>query len=410
MEARSLPVSTAGAGASVRAIVRGLDRDRAVVPPGQLRWHDLALAGGALAVLLVGPWVWDGDTPDAAAVALAFVMAGALAVRRVWPVVTLVVVVAAAVVWVTSDRLEGIAGVVIMVALITVGNRCPLLISVPLTAVTLFVMYVIAALSDNVARFDTSSIWLLGWLVAATGAGIVLRSRRAELAAVLEREAARCEQEAAHRVDQERLRIAQDLHDTVGHTVATVSMQAGVAAHVIDHQPEQAKQALETIADVSKQTLSEIRSTLGMLRSGSDETAPAEREPVSSLADVARVFEGLRAHGIEVDLERTGTGPVPAPLAGVLYRITQEATTNVLKHAEGVTRVRASLVCHPSQVELTILDDGAPLAGPVVEPPGHHGLQGMQERARALGGTLTTEARPEGGFAVRAVIPTGEST
>jgi len=386
--------------------VRGLDSDRAVVSIGGVRWHDLALGAVAVAVLLAGPWLVHGDAPDGGAVAMALVMGGALAVRRVWPIAALVVVVAVAVLWVTGDHAEIAAGLVIIVALVTVGNRSPLVVSVPLTLAVLAVVYGTAAVSNNIASFDSRNVWLLGWLVAATGAGIVMRSRRAELAAVLEREADRREQEAAHRVDEERLRIAQDLHDTVGHTVATVSMQAGVAAHVIDEHPEQAKRALETIADVTRETLREIRSTLGLLRSGSTDEA-AERAPVPSLADATRLLEGLRARGIEVEVERRGDGPVPAPLAGVLYRITQEAATNVLKHAEGVRHVWATIDCGPDVVDLTILDDGAPLAGPPAARPGHHGLEGMQERARAVGGTLTTTARPEGGFEVRAIIPTG---
>src|SRR5262249_55108901 len=248
------------------SIVRGLDADRAVVTLGGLDWSDAAVALATVAALLAGPWIVGGDAPGLGAVLLALALAAAIAVRRVWPVATLAAVIVLGAFWVTGDRAGARAGLVLMLALATVGNRCPLVISLPLTAVALVVVDVTATLSRNIASFDASNIWLLGWLVAATGVGIVLRSRRAELAAVLEREESLREQEAERRVDHERLRIAQELHDTVGHTVATVTMQAGVAAHVLDEHPEQAKAALETIAEVSRTTLQEIRSTLGMLR------------------------------------------------------------------------------------------------------------------------------------------------
>src|SRR5262245_747665 len=215
-------MSTRGAGAPVRSIVRGLDADRAVVPLGDLDWSDVAVALATLAALLAGPWVVDGDAPNATGVVMALALAAAIAVRRVWPVGTLAAVIVVGGFWVTSDHAEAPAGLILMLALGTVGNRCPLVISVPFTAIALVVVDVTATLSHNIASFDASNIWLLGWLVAASGIGIVMRSRRAELAAVLEREESLREQEAERRVDQERLRIAQELHDTVGHTVATV--------------------------------------------------------------------------------------------------------------------------------------------------------------------------------------------
>jgi signal transduction histidine kinase len=376
----------------------------------ELRWHDGLFVLATLASLLLAPWVSHDTAPDALGVALALVMGAAVAVRRVWPLLTLATVLVAGTVWVVTDHGEVAVGVVMMLALATVGNRCPPLVSVPLTLGVLVVVYVTAALSHNVPRFDESNFQLLGWLVAAAGGGLVVRSRRVELAAVLAREEDLREQEAESRVDQERLRIAQELHDTVGHTVATVTIQAEVAARVLDDHPEQARTALETIAEVSRTTLQEIRATLGMLRSGDGEAAAAEKAPVPSVADIARVLDVLRGRGLTVDFDRRGHAPVPASLGGVLYRIVQEAATNILKHAEGVTHVWVTLECDPAALVLGVLDDGAPLAGPVVEPPGHHGLAGMKERARALGGWVTTEARPEGGFEVRAVFPTGGRT
>jgi len=411
-----VPVATPGAparrrsGASLRAVVRGLGSDDAVVGLRELRWHDAAFALGTLASLLVGPWVAHGTTPDAPGVALALVMAAAVAVRRVWPLLTLATVVVAGTVWVVTDHGEVAAGVVVMLALFTVGNRCPPQLSLPLTLAVLVVVYTTAAASNNVPRFDERNFQLLGWLLAATGGGLVLRSRRVELAAVLAREADLREREAVRRVDQERLRIAQELHDTVGHTVATVTLQAEVAARVLDDHPEQARSALETIAEVSRTTLQEIRATLGMLRSGDGEAAAAEKAPVPSVADVARIIDMLRARGLTVDFDRRGDAPVPASLGGVLYRIVQEAATNILRHADGVTHVWVTLEREPAALVLSVLDNGAPVVGPVVEPPGHHGLAGMKERAQALGGWVTTEARPEGGFEVRAVFPTGGPT
>jgi signal transduction histidine kinase len=288
-------------------------------------------------------------------------------------------------------------------------------VSVPLTIAVIVVVYLTALLSSHVAAFDASNFQLLGWLAAATVVGIVTRSRRAELAAVLAREADRREQEAQHRVDQERLRIAQELHDTVGHTVATITVQASAAARVVETDPAQARGILDTIAEVTRDTLREIRATLGMLRAGGaadgddDGDGKPTTAPVPTMADIDRVLGLLGARGIDVQVHRDGDPDhVPASLASVLYRIVQEAVTNIVRHAQGVTQVDVTIDQAPGLVVVAVLDNGEPVTGPVVEPPGHHGLAGMRERAMAMGGTLTTEARPEGGFEVRAVIPVGD--
>jgi signal transduction histidine kinase len=310
---------------------------------------------------------------------------------------------------VTTDHGELAAAAVIMVALFTVGDRTPIVVSLPSTAVVIVVIYLTAAISNDVPAFDAENLQLLGWFAAATGAGLVMRSRRAELAAVLRREEDRLERETRSRVDQERLRIAQELHDTVGHTVAAVTVQADAAARVVGTDPAEARELLETIAEVTRSTQREIRATLGMLRAGGDGDGRPEIAPAPTDDDVDRVLGVLSARGIEVRVRRDGDrNAVPSSLVSVMYRILQEAVTNILRHGEGVTEVDVTIEQAPGLVVLAVLDNGAPVAGRVVEPPGHHGLQGMRERAMAMGGTLTTEARSEGGFEVRAMIPTGE--
>jgi signal transduction histidine kinase len=252
------------------------------------------------------------------------------------------------------------------------------------------------------------------WMAMALLFGEALHSRHAyaqeaELRAV---EAVRVQQEAAQRqiVDEqrrlaeERLRIARELHDVLAHTVALINIQAGVAAHVIDQQPEQARVALTHIKEASRSTLQELRALVGVLREGD---SPAPLAPSPGLGTLDDLIASVRAAGLSVDLEtdaRPPNGHLPATVDGAAYRILQEALTNVIKHA-GPTSVTVTVHECDTQLQVSVINQGRAGARPLRGEGLGQGIAGMRERAAAVGGTLEAGPLPSGGFQVRAVLP-----
>ncbi|MGH2445205.1 MAG: sensor histidine kinase, partial [Candidatus Limnocylindria bacterium] len=261
------------------------------------------------------------------------------------------------------------------------------------------------------AQDADAPIWITGWLAASYVLGEVSRSRRRYLEQVEQRaiDAERTrEEEALRRAGEERMRIARELHDVLAHNISTINVQAGVAAHLLDRQPEQAREALVAINEASREALRELRATLGLLR-GVDEEDP--RSPAPGLARLDDLVENLRGTGVEVAVEMTGeatgeAGPTPLPLAPATdlaaYRIIQESLTNVGRHARAA-RVVITLDYQPETLVITVDDDGA---GPPGGAPSYgNGLTGMRERAVAAGGELEAGPGPRGGFRVRARLP-----
>jgi signal transduction histidine kinase len=254
--------------------------------------------------------------------------------------------------------------------------------------------------------------------------GQLVRHRRDHLAAVEER-ARRAEEtresEARRRVDEERLRIARELHDLVAHQITLANAQAQVAVHVLDTRPEQTRRSLRELVETTGHALDELRATVGLLRqTGNDRaTGGAQRtadavapdEPAPGLSRLPMLLENFRRAGLEVTLRQEGTArPLPPGLDLTAYRIVQEALTNVTKHA-GSGSARVGLDWHPGRVVLTVADDGgrgahrAPGLPVVPERPPGYGLIGMRERATAVGGRLHAGGRPGGGFLVTAELP-----
>jgi signal transduction histidine kinase len=191
----------------------------------------------------------------------------------------------------------------------------------------------------------------------------------------------------ARAVAEERLRIARDVHDVVGHNLSLIAMKAAVANH-LDTEREA---ALHTIEKVSRGALEEVRTVLGALR---------DTEPPGA-ADLDRLVEQTRAAGIAVTLDRADLTSVPAALRVSAYRILQEALTNVRRHA-AATRCRIAVTAAPGALTLTVVDDGA---GPGAGSAPSHGLAGMRERVARHGGTLSVGPEQGGGYAVRATLP-----
>jgi signal transduction histidine kinase len=216
-------------------------------------------------------------------------------------------------------------------------------------------------------------------------------------------------------VDEERLRIARELHDLVAHQITLANAQAQVAVHVLDTRPEQTRKSLRELVETTGQALDELRATVGLLRQADDRGTTADGvapdEPAPGLARLPTLLQSFRSAGLEVSTREEGTArPLPAGLDLTAYRIVQEALTNVTKHA-GSGSARVGLDWSPGRLVLTVEDDGARGARetrglPVVpeRPPGY-GLIGMRERAAAVGGRLHAGPRPQGGFLVRADLP-----
>jgi signal transduction histidine kinase len=237
-------------------------------------------------------------------------------------------------------------------------------------------------------------------LITPKLAGDAVRARRLRME-TLEARVSLAEQETMRRVAEERLRIAREVHDVVGHGLATITLRAGVADRVADRDPDEVREALRAIRQVSRESLAELGALLGVLRGGED--APAERTPAPDLDALPRLVDGLREAGLEVDLQVDGNGAaVPEVVAAAGYRIVQEALTNVARHAGPNVRAHVRLSRRNGVVEVEVRDDGRD-APATVRPGG--GLTGMRERAASLGGAFEAGRAAEGGFRVWASLP-----
>ncbi|MFF9851716.1 sensor histidine kinase [Streptomyces litmocidini] len=231
--------------------------------------------------------------------------------------------------------------------------------------------------------------------VAVLAASEVVRVRR-EQGAQLRSERAAAER---RRADEERLRIARELHDVLAHSISVINVQAGVGLALLDSDPEQARTALTTIKAASKEALGEVRQVLDTLRTPGD----APRAPAPGLDRLPELVEQAAAAGLAVTVSTSGPPPVLPPGADLAaFRIVQEALTNVVRHS-GSRTARVLVGYGSGCLELTVDDDG-PATGTEAGGSGN-GLAGMRERAAALGGTIEAGARPDGGFRVHAALP-----
>jgi signal transduction histidine kinase len=224
------------------------------------------------------------------------------------------------------------------------------------------------------------------------------------------------EQEGLRRAEEERLRIARELHDVLAHNISLINVQSGVALHLLDERPEQARTALAVINDASAEALREIRSVLGVLRQV-DEQAP--RRPAASLDRLPELISQSAAAGLDVDVRIDGERrPLPSDVDLAAYRIVQESLTNVARHARSA-RAWVRLRYEDGALALEVADDGGDDGGGRVGTNGvggrtaesasgtGNGIVGMRERASTLGGELRAGPRAGGGFTVSARLPLG---
>jgi signal transduction histidine kinase len=244
-------------------------------------------------------------------------------------------------------------------------------------------------------------------MAAAIGLGDSTRSRRA-LAAEQLQTARLIREEHAYRAEQriqaERVRMARDLHDLLGHSLSIISLHTDVAREALGEGEEEARQALTQIRATTSETLRELRNTVKLLRNPATEQLDRGS---ASLANVATLVESARTSGLAVDLHRQGDlANLPATVDTAAYRIVQESLTNVLRHAHA-SLVTISIRHLGNRLELQITDNGVARAehAPTATNATGSGLAGMSERARLLGGALVARPRVSGGFEVLASLP-----
>jgi signal transduction histidine kinase len=268
-------------------------------------------------------------------------------------------------------------------------------VTVAASALTLALLLLVALVSgpdDTGEAFAQARGALqIAWLIAAGAAGEALRQaeRRAD-------EAERTREETARRrADEERLRIARELHDSLTHQISVIKVQAEVAVHVARRRGEDVPASLLAIQEAGREASRELRATLEALHG--DDTAPPR-----GLDDVQELVERSRTLGLGATLTIDGERhDVPAAVDRTVYRIVQEALTNVARHADATTAT-VRIDCRPDSLAVRIDDDGK--SGTAAPVPGL-GLLGMRERVTALGGRLRAEPRSGGGFTVEAELP-----
>jgi len=252
----------------------------------------------------------------------------------------------------------------------------------------------------------------LAFVAAPLLLGSAVREQQAARRALVERaetaERTR-EEEALRRVGEERLRIARDVHDVVAHAMVAINVQAGVGAHLLDRDPEQARRTLQDIKKLSGEALDDLRSTLGALRAPEDdEAAPVQpAHGLRELDDLGALGESLRSAGVEVDVDLDpATRTLPASVTTTGYRIVQEALTNVVRHASG-SHAQVRVTREGDRVVIDVRDDGRGVVpvGAAAVPGTGSGVRGMRQRALAAGGTLEAGPLDAGGWRVLATLP-----
>jgi signal transduction histidine kinase len=335
-----------------------------------------------------------------------------VAVRRLWPIPVVAVITVACCVLTALGRGPVTVDWTLCMAAYTaaVSNRRTVAIAVLVATELALGASVLTAAADSKSQADAvHSLLAAGalWFI-----GDSIRERRRYLAGLAEqaeqhRQAER--QRGRLAVREERVRIARELHDVVAHSLSVVTVQAGVGRRVGAAHPAEALRALRAVELTGRGTLVELRRILGLLRE--DDLEETSLAPAPGISDLGRLADTVRDAGVSVRLAVTGdTGAMPPAVALTVYRIVQEALTNVVRHASGA-EAEVTVRADPDAVRITVTDKGPPgpaagRFGPVAAAAAdHHGIVGMRERAAAFGGTLEAGPRPGGGFQVAAFIP-----
>jgi signal transduction histidine kinase len=382
---------------------------------GLLRRHPVASDTALGALIYAGTLLTAGPFRVSTAASLAAALAcGALMWRRRHPIAVLAVTTVGTAAFMASADAHGPAIAAPMVALYSAAEVTRRRMALSLGWLAVLVLAVVHAALRPPPWLGWENVALIALAGLAIAAGDAARSRRAYVAEVEDR-ARRAEhdreREARRRISEERLRIARDLHDVVGHHLALINVQAGVAAQFLQDRPDQARDALAEIRQATRAGLHELHHTIGLLREDGEPAAPTT--PAAGLSGLNGLLESLARAGLTVDQDVTGTvRPLPPAADLTAYRVVQESLTNIRKHADGATarlRLAYESACLNIEVEndgnvvLSSVEDDAPeeTAG----SSSGHGIAGMRERVAAIGGRLEAGPRPGGGFRVAVRLP-----
>lgn len=348
------------------------------------------------------------DVPHRASVVAAeALMAFAIAWRRTRPLIAVAVVgcavVAATVAGLPPEQpLVPLVTMVVMVyTVVSYCRRRDAAIGAGITVVALVLQVWVAGQSwDNLAFALTfiGIFWAFGRIVRIRSAQAVESEVRAE------RLQAEYSERARRVVTEERTRIARELHDVIAHSVSVMVVQAGAAQQVLRDDPHLAETALEHVQRTGRESIRELGGLLGILR---EDSAGIGFDPQPTLAELSRLVQDARDAGLTVELTTKGeAGDLPAGVELAVYRVVQEALTNVRKHAGLSPTATVTLVYGPRDVHVEVVDDGPGQSAPAASGTGH-GLVGIRERVTAYGGTLAAGGQAGRGYRISARIPIG---
>ena len=338
--------------------------------------------------------------PSRLTFALIWLTAAFLTVRRRWPEVALSGSIAVLYLYLYLGLTEGPIYLLSVVAIFFFAFARPL----KTVLIGLGALFTVNTAYQTFVLHDIGELWVnasitLVWLgLPAIGGRIVREARNAR---VRERATEREAERERYR-SEERIQMAREIHDVVGHSLAVVSMNAGVALHVLDKRPgtpPEVVENLQAIRDASTRALQDLRATLAPLRQGRQ----PELRPTGAIADLPTLVDAVRTGGLNVEYTVAGDPDVvPTNIAATVYRVVQESLTNVIRHA-GAGRAKVRIDCGPKRIGILVEDDGR--GGPIDPDRIGQGVTGMMERVVTGGGEFSAGPKPGGGFAVKADIP-----
>ena len=354
-----------------------------------------------------------GGHSQPAGMALAVVASAPIAFRRSWPLQAFAVTTAATAALVSLGLSPLPLGAMLALVGYMVAARAPRRFSVPALVLGEVALVLALALATGTGRrgIGTEPVQVLLLLAVAWFVGDSVSVGRAYRSQQAEQERASEAERGRQAVRDERVRIARELHDIIAHSLAVITVQAGAGRRLMAKRPEQAATALESIEAAGRNAQDELRVVLGLLRD--EGSGPAELGPAPGLEELGQLVETVRETGTPVELRTSGTDrQLPPALALSVYRVVQEALTNVVKHAPG-TQANVFLSVSAREINIVVDNDGGARAERAPRkasrqpsrPSSEHGVVGMKERVAAFGGSLVAEPVPGQGFRVTARIP-----
>jgi len=314
--------------------------------------------------------------------------------RSTFPLTVTLITWACTIVYYPASSTDGPMLLGFVIALYTLAALGRLVAAASIAVGTFVLVVVSEVLADFAHMTESETFMLGGWIVAVPAIGAVVahsRRSRAEAAVTLVETQRRS-------VAEERLRIARELHDAVGHHLSLINVQTTAALRKLKRNPTFATgETLQVIAETSQLSLRELRAMVGVLRDPGEDSPTG---PGPSLDQLYSLVEAARASGLDVEVRVDGRAELPVAVDAAAFRVVQESLTNVLRHAKA-KHVRVLVVTGTSTLAVAVIDDGDAKGA---KGPGN-GLTGMRERAEGLGGTFNAGPREDGGFSVEATWP-----